>query len=126
MNLVDSSAWLSYFAGDKNATIFAKPIEKINEVIVPSIILTEVFKRIIQQRNEDLALQAIAHIQQGIVIPLDSGIALNAAHFGIEYKLPLADSIIYATARKHDATLWTQDADFQGLENVKYFSSKKS
>ncbi len=124
MNIVDSAAWLSYFADDSNASIFAKPIEKTEELIIPSIILTEVFKRIIQQRNEGIALQVIAHMEQGTVIPLDSGLALAAARFGIEHKLPLADSIIYATANRFDATVWTQDSDFEGLKKVKYFPKK--
>ena len=124
MNVVDSSAWLSYFAGDNNADIFAGPIENIEKLLVPSITITEVFKCILRQCDEDMALEAIAHMEQGQVISLDGHIAVNAAYYGHRYKLPLADSIIYATARKFDAVIWTQDADFETLEKVKYFPKK--
>ena len=105
MNVVDSSAWLSYFAGDANAEAFSAPIENIEKLIVPSITITEVFKNILRQRGEDMALQAIAHMQQGKVISLDSSLAINAARDGIDYKLPLADSIIYATGQKFSALI---------------------
>ena len=124
MNVVDSSAWLSCFAGDTNADNFSKPIENIGNLIVPSITITEVFKCILRQRDEDVALEAIAHMEQGQVIPLDSELAIYAAQYGVDYKLPLADGIIYATARKYSATVWTLDADFKSLEGVKYFPKK--
>lgn len=126
MNIVDSSAWLSYFAGDGNAGVFSSPIENIDNLIVPSITITEVFKCILRQRGEDMALVVIAHMKQGKVIPLDSTLAIDAAKYGIDYKLPLADSIIYATAQKYSALIWTQDIDFEPLEGVKYYSKKKS
>jgi toxin FitB len=121
MNVVDSSAWLSYFAGDKNAGTFARPIEAVDELLVPSITVTEVFKCIMRQRGEDLALEAIAHMEQGKVVPLDSSLAIDAAVYGLTNKLPLADSIIYATAQKFSAVIWTQDADFKTLSDVKYY-----
>ena len=126
MNVVDSSAWLSYFAGDKNSGTFAKPIEAVEDLLVPSITLTEVFKNILRQRGEGAAIEAIAHMEQGKVISLDNRLAVDAACFGVEHKLPLADSIIYATARRHDAILWTQDRDFKGLEGVKYYAKTKA
>ena len=126
MNIVDSSAWLSYFAGDANAEVFSTPIENIDKLIVPSIIITEVFKYILRQRGENMALEAIAHIQQGKVVSLDSSLAIDAAKYGIDYKLPLADSIIYATGQKFGALIWTQDVDFKSLEGVKYYPKKKT
>ena len=125
MNVVDSSAWLSYFAGDNNASKFAPPIEDIENLLVPSITLTEVFKCIMRQRGEDAALQVVAHMQQGKVVALDSDLAIDAAVFGLKYKLPLADSIIYATASKFSAVVWTQDADFKALPDVEYFPAQK-
>ena len=122
LNVVDSSAWLSYFANDANANTFSKPIEDIANLIVPSITLTEVFKIVLRQSGEDNALQAIAHMEQGKVVSLNSALAVNAAKFGIELKLPLADSIIYATGQRFDALIWTQDDDFEGLDGVKYLS----
>ena len=126
MNVVDSSAWLSYFAGDSNAKYFAKPIEALDELLVPSITLTEVFKTVFRQRNEELALEVIAHMEQGTVISLDDELAISAAVLGVVKKLPLADSIIYATARKYDAVVWTQDADFRELEGIRYYSKAKA
>lgn len=122
MNVVDSSAWLSYFAGDKNSGNFAKPIETIDELLVPSITITEVFKNILRQKGEEPALLAIAHMEQGTVISLDKELSVDAAYYGVEHGLPLADSIVYATAQKYNATLWTQDADFKDLKDVKYYS----
>ena len=119
-NVVDSSAWLSYFAGDANAETFSHPIEDTGNLIVPSITITEVFKCVLRQRGKDMALEAIAHMEQGRVVALDGSLAIDAAVYGVEHKLPLADSIIYATARKFDALVWTQDADFRSLEAIQY------
>lgn len=80
MNVVDSSAWLSYFTGDNNANIFANPIEDIERLLVTSLTITEVFKCILCQRGEAMALEAIAHTEQGQVIPLNGHIAVNAAY----------------------------------------------
>ncbi len=120
MNVVDSSAWLSYFAGDNNSTVFAKPIEAFDTLLVPSITITEVFKHVLRLRGEESALTIIAHMTQGKVISLDTQLAIDAASYGTEHKLPLADSIIFATAQKYNATLWTQDSDFKGLPNVNF------
>ena len=126
MNVVDSSAWLSYFSGDRNSGAFAKAIEVIEKLLVPSITLTEVFKCIARQRGDDVALVAIAHMEQGRVVLLDSTLAIDAAVYGLKHKLPLADSIIYATAKKFSAVIWTQDADFKTLSDVKYFPKARA
>jgi len=126
MNIIDSSGWLSYFSDDDNAPFFAQEIENTDRIIVPSITITEVFKRVFHQRGEEAALEVIAQMQQSKVISLNDNLALDAAHYGIKYKLPLTDSIIYATAQKYNAVLWTQDADFEGLENVMYCTKTKS
>ena len=125
MNVVDSSAWLSYFAGDSNAAAFSVPIEKLSDLLVPSITLTEVFKNVLRQRGEEAALIVTAHMKQGKVIPLDAELAIDAAQYGVLHKLPLADSIIFATAQKYAAVLWTQDNDFKGLENVRYLAKRR-
>jgi len=124
MNVVDSSAWLEYFADGPNAARFAAAIENQSKLLVPSITLLEVFKRISQQRDDSVALQYIAVMQQGEVVDLDADLALRAAVLGQQHKLPLADSIIYATAQRAKALVWTQDADFDGLKDVRYW--KKS
>jgi predicted nucleic acid-binding protein len=124
MNVVDSSGWLEYLADGKNADFFAAAIEDVTHLIVPTISLLEVFKRVLQQRGENLALQAVALMKQGEVIDMSESIALSAAKLGRDLKLPLADSIILATARKYDATVWTQDADFEGLEDVRFVAKR--
>ena len=122
MNVVDSSGWLEYFADGTNADFFAKAIESTVELIVPSISLYEVFKRMLQQRGEGAALEAVAVMMQGQVVDLDSTLALSAAKISAEMQIPMADSIMLATARMHEATLFTQDADFEKMEGVKYIS----
>jgi predicted nucleic acid-binding protein len=120
MNLVDSSAWLEYFANSKNADFFAAAIEDTEHLIVSTINLYEVFKKIIQQRDENSALQAIALMQQGKVIDVDSSISLLSAKQSIDLKLSMADSIILTTAHVFSATLWTQDSDFKDIPGIKY------
>ncbi len=120
MNVIDSSAWLEYVAAGPNASFFAEAIESTSELIVPTISLYEVFKRIVQQRSENEALQVVAVMQQGKVVEMDSRIALSAARISIDHQLPLADSVILATARLNNAVLWTQDSHFEGMANVKY------
>ena len=116
-NVVDSSGWLEYLADTDRAPLFADAIEDTDNLFVPVISIYEVFKKVLRERGEDTALQIASIMQSGTVIDLDSGLALESAH----YQLPLADSIIYASAMRHDATLWTQDDHFKDLPNVRYF-----
>lgn len=122
MNVVDSSGWLEYFGGGSNAGFFAPAIEDVEELIVPTLSIYEVFKRVLQQRRESEALQAVAMMQQGSVVDLSASLALQAAKISIEEKLPLADSVMLATAREAGAILWTQDKDFQGIQDVRYMA----
>lgn len=122
MNVVDSSAWLEYFTDGRNATAFARPIHATTRLVVPSVSLFEVFKRVMTQRGEDVALEAVAMMRQGRVVPLDDALALEAARLSVEHRMPMADSTILATARAHRATLWTQDADFKDLPDVRYLA----
>lgn len=124
MNVVDSSGWLEYFADGPNAGFFAPAIEATRELLVPTLSLCEVFKRVLQQRGEGEALQAVALMQQGQIVELTSALALAAAKAGIEHRLPMADSIVLATAQAHGAILWTQDADFERIAGVKYVAKK--
>jgi predicted nucleic acid-binding protein len=126
LNVVDSSAWLAYFADEPGARAFADAIENSELLVVPTICLTEVFKVVARQRGDGDALQAIAVMQQGRTVDLDGELALLAAVVGAERKLPLADSIVYATARQLDAVVWTQDEDFEGLPNARYFRKRRS
>lgn len=124
MNVVDSSAWLEYFADGPNAAIFAKPIEATRSLIVPTLSLFEVFRRVSQQRNEDEALRVIAVMEQGRVVDLDQATALEAARLSIEHAIAMADSVMLATARRHRAILWTQDSDFDGLPSARYHAKR--
>ena len=120
MNVVDSSGWLEYFADEANADFFADAIENVEELIVPAISIYEVFKRVYQQRGEGDALQSVAMMEQGKVVELDTTLALSAAKISLDLKIPMADSIILATARSYGATLWTQDVDFKDVAGVEY------
>ena len=121
MNIVDSSCWLEYLAGSKVGEEVAPIIENVEKLIVPSITIYEVFKKVLLELDEDRALFAAAHMKQGNVIELDSDMAIYAAKIGKEYGLAMADSVIYATTKKYNAKLWTQDKHFKNLENVKYY-----
>jgi predicted nucleic acid-binding protein len=119
-----SSGWLEYFAGGPNAEFFSEPIEDTSELLVPTISLYEVFKRVLQQRDESEALRAIAFMQSGEIIDLTSTIALPAAKISTELKIPMVDSVMLATARESDAVLWTQDSDFEDLKDVRYTKAR--
>ncbi|MFX3658051.1 MAG: type II toxin-antitoxin system VapC family toxin [bacterium] len=120
MNVVDSSGWLEYFADDANAAFFAPAILDVEHLLVPTLSLLEVFKRILQQRGDGDALQAVALMRQGTIVDLDADLALAAARVGALHGLALADSVIYASALQRGSVLWTQDADFEGLPQVRY------
>jgi len=120
VNVVDSSAWLEYFGDGPNSSEFAKAIEAPDELVVPALTLFEVFKRTHQIKGETTALEVIAVMLQGRVIELSANLAIDAARLSLESGLALADSIVLATARAEDAVLWTQDAHFEGLENVEF------
>jgi predicted nucleic acid-binding protein len=120
MNLVDSSGWLEYLAAGRNANFFASALEATGDLIVSTINIYEVFKRVLQQRGEGDALQAVALMQQATVVDVTAALSLDAAKLSAELNLPMADSLILATARARKAVLWTQDADFEGLDGVRF------
>ena len=120
MNIVDSSGWIEYYVGGPNAAFFESPLLKVDKLLVPSISILEVYRYVLRERGRPDALAVAASMRQGHVLVLDEGLAVEAAEIGASHALPLADSIIYASALAHDATLWTQDADFEGLEGVAY------
>lgn len=124
MNVVDSSGWLEYFAKDENSAFFAPVIHGIESLIVPTISLYEVYKKTILQCSEEEALGAIAWMSTGKVVDMTQEIALAAAVLSLEFKLPMADSIILATAQANNAILWTQDEHFKDMEGVKYIVKK--
>jgi predicted nucleic acid-binding protein len=124
MNIIDSSGWLEYFADGPNAFFFSRPLQKTADLIVPTITIYEVFRVVLRQRSESDALQAVALMQQGSVVDLTSSISILAAKLSLDYRLPMADSIILATARVYQATIWTQDSDFKEINGVQYIAKK--
>ncbi|MCJ7659105.1 MAG: type II toxin-antitoxin system VapC family toxin [Anaerolineales bacterium] len=124
MNVVDSSGWLEYFAGSTNASFFAPVVKVTDTLVVPTVCIYEVFKRLLAQRGEESALQAIGIMSLGIIADLTREIAVNAATISSEFNMALTDSIILATARTYDAILWTQDADFDDIGGVQYIEKK--
>lgn len=120
MNVVDSSGWIEYFTGGPNAKFFEPSILATEDLVVPTMVLLEVYKHIRRHEGQDEALQAVAGMMQGDVQDLDERLALYAGEIGVEEGLPLADSVILATARLHEATLWTQDSDFEGMDEVRF------
>jgi predicted nucleic acid-binding protein len=121
MNIIDTSGWLEYFSDGPNAHSFLEPLNDIDSLIVPVITIYEVFKVVLRESNENDALQAVAAMQKGRVVDLNAHIAMKASKLSLQYSLPMADSIILATAQVYECVIWTQDADFENIENVKYY-----
>jgi len=121
VNVVDSSGWLEYLADSKNAKLFASAIEKTDELVVSTINLYEVYKKILLEKDENAAIQVVGLMQQAKVIEVNSSIAIQAAKLSFEQKIPMADSLIYITAKQNNAIVWTRDIDFKDLDGVKYF-----
>ncbi len=119
MNVVDSSGWIEYLSGGPNAGFFREPIEDVERLLVPALSLFEVYRHLLRHLGRDDALNVIAAMRQGTVVELDDRLALDAAELSVTTKLALADSIMLAVARAREAVFWTQDADFEGLENVR-------
>ncbi len=126
MNVVDSSGWLEFFAGGPNAGFFAAALQATDELVVPVVSVYEVFKRVLAQRGESGALEAVALMQQGTVIDPTISTAIDAARLSVEAGLPMAEAIILSTARGHGALLWTQDAHFEGMGGVRYVSARST
>jgi predicted nucleic acid-binding protein len=124
VNVVASSGWIEYLSGGGNAAFFRKPIESTETLVVPSLSLFEVYRHMVRHAGREEALNVVAAMRSGTVVDLDDRLALEAAELSVETKLALADSIILATARAHDAELWTQDSDFKGLEGVRFRARK--
>ena len=120
MNVVDSSGWLEYFADGENAAFFAPAIEDSQNLLVPAICIYEVFKRILQQSGLSAAQTHVGDLYSGQVVAIDAPLALSAAQISVEHRLPMADSLILAVARAHQAVLWTQDEHFKGIDGVQY------
>ncbi|MDO9567341.1 MAG: type II toxin-antitoxin system VapC family toxin [Candidatus Desulfaltia sp.] len=124
MNIVDSSGWLAYFADEPNAKHFLTPLNDTDSLVVPTVTIYEVFKVVLRESSENEALQAAVAMQKGRVVDLTASMAIAASKISLEHKIPMADSIILATAKEFEATIWTQDSDFMNIDDVKYFPKK--
>jgi predicted nucleic acid-binding protein len=124
MNIVDSSGWLSYFADEPNAKYFLAPLLDAASLVVPTVTIYEVFKVVLRESDENDALQAVVAMQRGKVVDLSASLAISASKLNLKHNLPMADSIILATAMEFNAVLWTQDSDFEKISGVKYFPKK--
>ncbi|MBE9547043.1 MAG: type II toxin-antitoxin system VapC family toxin [Proteobacteria bacterium] len=124
MNIVDSSGWLAFFADEPNAEHFLLPLKDTASLVVPTVTIYEVFKVAIRESSENEALQAVVAMQKGTVVDLTAKLAVYASKLSLQHGLPMADSIILATAQAFDATIWTQDSDFKNISGVKYFPKK--
>jgi len=121
LHILDSSAWLECLDAGPNSPHFAPILRKLPNLLIPSIVLTEVRKVALKQRSQEAAEAITRSMRTGIIVPIDAEIAILAADLFIQHKLPFADSLIYATALTQKATLWTQDDDFKNLPHVRYF-----
>ncbi len=123
MNIVDSCGWIEYFWDKPGADFFAPPIQDTENLLVPVICLYEVYKYMMTHAGREATVEAIANMRQGTVVDIDEHISIDAAICSMDMKLPMADSIILAMARIYNATLWTQDVDFESIPGVKYRKS---
>jgi len=124
MNIVDSSGWLAYFADEPNAKHFLPPLNDTTSLVVPTVTIYEVFKVVLRESSENEAFHAAVAMRKGTVVDLTASLSIAASKLSLEHKLPMADSIVLATAKEFDATIWTQDSDFKTLDGVKYFPKK--
>ena len=125
MNIADSSCWLEYLMGTEIGATVAPVIENPAELIVPTITLYEVYKKLLAEKSEEYALNVISYMQTGKVIELNSGLSLSAAQISRKHKLPMADSIIYATSLHYSAVLFSCDRHFKDIPGIQYFPKTK-
>jgi predicted nucleic acid-binding protein len=124
MNVIDSSGWLEYFTDGPNADFFRSAIMDEEHLIIPTICLYEVFKITFSRAGEDEALRIAGLMSFGKITDMDREIAIAAAHLSIQHRLAMADSLILATARAHEAALWTQDEHFKDIPGVNFVEKK--
>ena len=126
MNVVDTSGWIEALLDAPNAEFFKPVIRHTSELIVPTISIFEVYRIVLRTRGKDFADEAVGAMTTGQVIELDAELATSAATLAHSEKLAMADAIILATARRFDATIYTQDADLKRFETVKFREKRKS
>jgi len=121
MNIVDSSCWIEYLMDTEIGKNIAPIIENPNELIVPTITMFEVYKKLSTEKNELYAKEIVSYMQTGTVIELNASLNISAADISRKQKLAMADSIIYATSLLYSAVIFSCDKHFENFPNVKYF-----
>ena len=121
MNMVDASGWIEYFLDTTRADLFAPVIENTEALMVTSINLYEVHRVLSRKLPADLRDTCLNLMRRAPIIDFTDALAIAAAELSLKHQLAMADAAMYAMALAHQATLWTQDADYQGLAGVQYF-----
>ena len=121
MNIVDSSCWIEYFMNSEIGANVALVIENPSELVVPTITLYEVYKKLLAEKGEEYALDVVSYMQTGKVIELNADLSLSAAQISRDHKLSMADSIIYATSLRYPATIFSCDKHFKDIPDIRYF-----
>jgi len=124
--VVDSCGWVERFAGSPHGELYGRALQDPEAIIVPAVCLTEVFRTLAREAGEPAALAAVGMMRQATLVTLDGDLAIEAGRLGLAHGLPLADSIIYATAQRHHAELWTHDGHFRGLPGVHFVEAPGS
>ncbi len=120
LNVVDSSGWIEYFLDTSQADYFEPAILNTDALIVPVIALYEVHKRISQLVPPAVVTQCMDVMRHGRVLPLTDAQAIAASVIAQQYKLAMADAVMYSMALEHEALFWTQDIDYHGLPSVRF------
>ena len=123
MIVVDSCGWVERFAGSPLGELYGAAMQDPGEMLVPAVCLTEVFRLLAREAGEPAALVGSGVMQQARVVALDAELAIGAARAGQAFRLPLADSVVYATAQAHGAEVWTHDEHFRGLPGVRFLEA---
>jgi len=116
--LMDSSGWIEFFTGGPLAHRYSTYLTPAHEIVTPTIVLYEVYKKIKRERGEETAVLLAGRISATQIIPLTESVALLAADLSLQHGLAMADAIVYATARDQEAQLVTGDADLKDLPDV--------
>lgn len=120
MIIVDSCGWLEWFTDGKLANQFKKYLASPGNILMPAIILYEVYKILKREVGEEKALLAAGYMKNSTVIPLDGTIALVAADIALQEQLAMADAIIVATSRAYNCKIISSDVDLKEQSNVYY------
>lgn len=120
MNVVDASGWLEYFSDGPDAAFFAQVLQETETLLVPTVTILEVFRRICRSHGEGAALQAAAAMQQGTVVPLDTPAALEAGRLAVSHDVSASAGAVLAVAERHSATVWTMDERVRHAPGVRY------